>query len=202
MGFGRWGMKDQSYGNQTIRRMELRTTGKQDSDASTTQDWYSDVGSFYTLGTTLLRFYDGNTATDWNPYLLRPTRPNTVSGSIAANAANTAQIYYLFRITLFDKYKINSITLNYGAGRGTLRCSLGWGVNAGINDIATGNFYKTGSTDINAVAVTSGTAISVSTSDVNNVARDTIYMVLTVDKANGTNYYQPYGNHIVLGVQQ
>jgi hypothetical protein len=111
-------------------------------------------------------------------------------------------MYYLFRITLFDKYKITSITLNYGAGRGTLRCSLGWGVNAGINDIATGNFYKTGSTDINARAVTSGTAISVSTADANNIPRDTIYMVLTVDKANATNYYQPYLGHIVVGVQQ
>jgi hypothetical protein len=192
-------MKDQSYGNQTIRLMELRTTGKQDSDASTTQGWYSDVGSFYTLGTTLLRAYDGNTATDWNPYLIRPTRPNTQNGSIATS---TIQMYYLFRITLFDKYKITSITLNYGAGRGTLRCSLGWGVNAGINDIATGNFYKTGSTDINARAVTSGTAISVSTADANNIPRDTIYMVLTVDKANATNYYQPYLGHIVVGVQQ
>lgn len=179
--------------------MELRTTGKQDSDASTTQGWYSDVGSFYTLGTTLLRAYDGNTATDWNPYLIRPTRPNTQNGSIATS---TIQMYYLFRITLFDKYKITSITLNYGAGRGTLRCSLGWGVNAGINDIATGNFYKTGSTDINARAVTSGTAISVSTADANNIPRDTIYMVLTVDKANATNYYQPYLGHIVVGVQQ
>ncbi len=111
-------------------------------------------------------------------------------------------MYYLFRITLFDKYKINSITLNYGANRGTLRCSLGWGVNAGIDNIATGNFYKTGTTDINAVAVTSGTAISVSTSDINNIPRDTIYMVLTMDKVNSVNYYQPYGNHIELGVQQ
>lgn len=199
MGFGRWGMKDQSYGNQTIRLMELRTTGKQDSDASTTQDWYSDVGSFYTLGTTLLRAYDGDTATVWNPYLLRPTRPNTQNGSIATS---TVQMYYLFRITLFDKYKITSITLNYGANRGTLRCSLGWGVNAGINDIATGNFYKTGSTDINATAVPNGTPISVSTADANNIPRDTIYMVLTVDKANATNYYQPYLGHIVIGVQQ
>lgn len=199
MGFGRWGMKDQSYGNQTIRLMELRTTGKQDSDASTTQGWYSDVGSFYTLGTTLLRAYDGDTATVWNPYLLRPTRPNTQNGSIATS---TIQMYYLFRITLFDKYKITSITLNYGANRGTLRCSLGWGVNAGINDIATGNFYKTGSTDINATAVPNGTPISVSTADANNTPRDTIYMVLTVDKANATNYYQPYLGHIVIGVQQ
>jgi hypothetical protein len=192
-------MKDQSYGNQTIRLMELRTTGKQDSDASTTQDWYSDVGSFYTLGTTLLRAYDGDTATVWNPYLIRPTRPNTQNGSIATS---TVQMYYLFRITLFDKYKITSITLNYGANRGTLRCSLGWGVNAGINDIATGNFYKTGSTDINATAVPNGTPISVSTADANNIPRDTIYMVLTVDKANATNYYQPYLGHIVIGVQQ
>ena len=199
MGFGRWGMKDQSYGNQTIRLMELRTTGKQDSDASTTQDWYSDVGSFYTLGTTLLRAYDGDTATVWNPYLIRPTRPNTQNGSIATS---TVQMYYLFRITLFDKYKITSITLNYRANRGTLRCSLGWGVNAGINDIATGNFYKTGSTDINATAVPNGTPISVSTADANNIPRDTIYMVLTVDKANATNYYQPYLGHIVIGVQQ
>lgn len=202
MGFGRWGMKDQSYGNQTIRLIELRTTGKQDSDASTTQGWYSDVGSFYTLGSSLLRAYDGDTATVWNPYILRPTRPNTQNGSMANGANNTAQLYYLFRITLFDKYKINSITLNYGANRGTLRCSLGWGVNAGINDIATGNFYKTGAVDINATAVTSGTAISVSTSDANNTLRDTIYMVLTMDKVNTTNYYQPYLGHIVLGVQQ
>ena len=111
-------------------------------------------------------------------------------------------MYYLLRITLFDKYKITSITLNYGANRGTLRCSLGWGVNAGINDIATGNFYKTGSTDINATAVPNGTPISVSTADANNTPRDTIYMVLTVDKANATNYYQPYLGHIVIGVQQ
>ena len=199
MGFGRWGMKDQSYGNQIIRLMELRTTGKQDSDASTTQDWYSDVGSFYTLGTTLLRAYDGNTATVWNPYLIRPTRPNTQNGSIATS---TVQMYYLFRIRLFDKYKITSITLTYGINRGALRCSLGWGVNAGINDIATGNFYKTGTTDINATAVPNGTAISVSTADANNTPRDTIYMVLTVDKANATNYYQPYLGHIEIGVQQ
>ena len=204
---------------QKFSNVYLRTTGLDDSNSNTTQGWYDDVGTYIVTssagGKTLKNLYDGDQTTFWNPYRLRPTRPNTKSADIekyykegtghvkfntqAGERYNTDIMYYVFKIVFIKSYILNSFKLvSYDFTKRKNICSIGWDLNNTLDNIRSGSYYKLSSgSDINRVTINNGDYISIQ-QESNNIKRDTIYIVIETAVSETMDAYVREGFSFVL----